>query len=253
MLAKLGHEVALAENGQLALEVVRKGGVDVVLLDVQMPVMDGLETAHQLVKEFPRKRRPRVIGLTANALAGDRERCLAAGMDDYLTKPLQLPELKQALGEAPHDRERTAAEVIDPHVASQLRFRFDPRQLTALLEQTSEQLSSGCAALPLAFEARDFSRVEVLAGELKERCAVVGLVRLYAVLVKIGHDAQKENIPELTRYVGRLEREAAQARKAMLRLASSRSRVLSTATESSVTDTPVLAAGRVERSGHRWP
>lgn len=253
MLAKLGHEVALAENGQLALEAVRKGGVDVVLLDVQMPVMDGLETAHQLVKEFPRKRRPRIIGLTANALAGDRERCLAAGMDDYLTKPLQLPELKQALGEAPHDRERTAAEVIDPHVASQLRFRFDPLQLTLLLEQTSEQLSSGCAALPLAFEARDFSRIEVLAGELKERCAMVGLVRLYAVLLKIEHDARKENVPELTRYVGRLEREGEQARKALLRLASSRSGVLPAVLEGGVTDTPVLAAGRVERSGHRGP
>jgi CheY-like chemotaxis protein len=215
-------ELTEVENGKLAVEAVLKGKVDVLFLDVQMPVMDGLEAARQIVKLVPRKRRPRIIGLTANALAGDREKCLAAGMDDYLPKPVQIQDLARVLGASPRDSQNTGtvAEVIDPHVASQLRARYAPSELANLLDLISSQISADCAAIVQAFSRQDIAAVEVTAARLKERCATVGLVRLYAVLTKIEQDAGKKNLDELTRYVGRLEREGEQGKKAILRLSS---------------------------------
>ena len=79
MLEQLGYEVDIAENGLRALEKLREQPYDVVFLDMQMPELDGLATATRIVEEWPRARRPRLIALTANAVSGNRERCLAAG------------------------------------------------------------------------------------------------------------------------------------------------------------------------------
>jgi PAS domain S-box-containing protein len=96
ILAKLGYESAVADNGVQALELVRRHRYDLVLMDLQMPEMDGLEATRRIVAEVPPTERPRIVAMTANALPGDRERCLQAGMDDYLAKPI-LPADVQAL------------------------------------------------------------------------------------------------------------------------------------------------------------
>ncbi|HRP29986.1 MAG TPA: response regulator, partial [Burkholderiaceae bacterium] len=70
---------------------------DVVLMDVQMPEMDGLEAARRITAQWQAGARPRIVAMTANAMAGDREACLAAGMDDYVTKPIRVDALVQAL------------------------------------------------------------------------------------------------------------------------------------------------------------
>ena len=70
---------------------------DVVLMDVQMPEMDGLEASRRIIEKWPESGRPRIVAMTANAMQGDREMCLAAGMDDYLTKPIRVDRLVEAL------------------------------------------------------------------------------------------------------------------------------------------------------------
>jgi CheY-like chemotaxis protein len=70
-------------------------------MDVQMPEMDGLEAARRITAAYPIERRPRIVAMTANAMQGDREDCLAAGMDDYLTKPIRIQSLVDALSHAP--------------------------------------------------------------------------------------------------------------------------------------------------------
>lgn len=99
MLTKLGHTVDVVSDGSQAVAALDNGTYDAVLLDVQMPVMDGLEATAEICRRHPEASRPPIIALTANALAGDRERCLEAGMDSYLAKPIRLGLLVATLDE----------------------------------------------------------------------------------------------------------------------------------------------------------
>ncbi|KDE04850.1 hypothetical protein, variant [Microbotryum lychnidis-dioicae p1A1 Lamole] len=94
-LESAGHQVEIVENGALALEAVKRGFYDIVLMDLSMPVMSGME-ATQIIRRFEEtnglERLP-IVALTAHAMLGDREKCIEAGMDDYLTKPLRKPDL----------------------------------------------------------------------------------------------------------------------------------------------------------------
>jgi CheY-like chemotaxis protein len=97
LLQQMGYRADLASNGLEAIESVRRQDYDVLLMDVQMPEMDGLEAARRITAAAPAGARPRIVAMTANAMQGDREACLAAGMDDYLTKPIRVEHLVQAL------------------------------------------------------------------------------------------------------------------------------------------------------------
>jgi signal transduction histidine kinase/CheY-like chemotaxis protein/tetratricopeptide (TPR) repeat protein len=97
LLSQMGYAADVAGNGLLAIEAVERQTYDVVLMDVQMPEMDGLEASRRITAKYPPRQRPRIVAMTANAMQGDREECLAAGMDDYLTKPIRVDELVQAL------------------------------------------------------------------------------------------------------------------------------------------------------------
>jgi len=97
LLSQMGYRADLASNGLEAIRAVERQSYDVILMDVQMPEMDGLEATHQLCAQIPAQQRPRIIAMTANAMQGDREMCLQAGMDDYLSKPIHVDELVTAL------------------------------------------------------------------------------------------------------------------------------------------------------------
>jgi CheY-like chemotaxis protein/anti-sigma regulatory factor (Ser/Thr protein kinase) len=121
LLASWGHEVAVAENGQEAVERWQEGSFDVILMDVQMPVLDGLDATRR-IRELERGRGGRIpiVAMTARAMKGDRESCLDAGMDDYVSKPVRKPELYRELsrfgadaGEISATDADAAASVID--------------------------------------------------------------------------------------------------------------------------------------------
>ncbi|XOZ34069.1 ATP-binding protein [Halomonadaceae bacterium KBTZ08] len=96
MLRKLGHEVTIRENGEQALDYLQQYSCDVVLMDCQMPVMDGFEATRQLRGMAGLETLP-IIAVTANAMEGDREQCLNAGMNDYLTKPYSIDAMREVL------------------------------------------------------------------------------------------------------------------------------------------------------------
>jgi CheY-like chemotaxis protein len=98
MLKKIGYQADVVMNGLEAIETLEKSVYDVVLMDLQMPKMDGLEATRHIINHFPVDRRPQIIAMTANAMEGDREICLEAGMNDYITKPIKIEQLAQALG-----------------------------------------------------------------------------------------------------------------------------------------------------------
>ena len=97
MIGQLGFRAEVATNGMEALERLRQHPYDVVFMDVMMPQLDGLEATRRLRRELPEGQQPRVIALTARALRSDREACLAAGMDGFLSKPVRLEDLASVL------------------------------------------------------------------------------------------------------------------------------------------------------------
>jgi CheY-like chemotaxis protein/HPt (histidine-containing phosphotransfer) domain-containing protein len=97
VLNKLGYRADVANNGIEVLKALEQKIYDVLFLDVQMPEMDGLEAARKICERWPADKRPKIIAMTGNALLGDREKCLTAGMDDYISKPVRIAELQAAL------------------------------------------------------------------------------------------------------------------------------------------------------------
>jgi PAS domain S-box-containing protein len=110
LLKKIGYRADVTANGLEALEALDREHYDVVLMDVQMPEMDGLEATRHIHRRWPQGPRPHVIAVTANARQEEREACLAAGMDDYLSKPIRMEELAAALSRCrPHNATRSPA------------------------------------------------------------------------------------------------------------------------------------------------
>lgn len=106
-LARLGYRIDTAANGVEVLQALQRQSYDVILMDVQMPEMDGLEATHLIRTQWPPEQQPTIIAMTAHALAGDAENFMAAGMDDYISKPFQLEQMVHALEhsqEASHRR-----------------------------------------------------------------------------------------------------------------------------------------------------
>jgi PAS domain S-box-containing protein len=97
MLQRLGYRADLAANGREALEAVQRQRYDLVFMDVQMPDMDGLQAAREIRSSVDEGRRPRIVAMTANASTNDRDNCFAAGMDDFLTKPVRSEDLRTAI------------------------------------------------------------------------------------------------------------------------------------------------------------
>jgi CheY-like chemotaxis protein len=96
MLKQLGYRPDVVANGQEVLEALERQRYDVVLMDVRMPEMDGIE-ATQRLKEKLAADCPRIVAMTASAMRADRERCLAAGMDDFVSKPIKIEDVEAAI------------------------------------------------------------------------------------------------------------------------------------------------------------
>jgi CheY-like chemotaxis protein len=99
LLGKLGHQITIAGNGKLAVEEFEGSAFDLILMDVQMPVMDGLDATREIRRlERGRNIRVPIIAMTAQTMEGDRDNCFAAGMDGFASKPIRLPELLATIG-----------------------------------------------------------------------------------------------------------------------------------------------------------
>ena len=97
ILERMGYQADLATNGIEVLDLMTRRRYDLVLMDVHMPEMDGLEATRRIRERWPQSERPKIIAMTANAMEEDRKRCLDAGMDDYLSKPVQARQLQAAV------------------------------------------------------------------------------------------------------------------------------------------------------------
>jgi len=131
LLRHLGYRADVVGNGAEAVEALERQDYPVILMDMQMPEMDGLEATRRLRRRFRGANAPWIIAMTANAMPGDRERCLDAGMDDYVPKPIELEVLARALAAASEQvaARRGGGAVIDPARIGQLRAIDDEASL----------------------------------------------------------------------------------------------------------------------------
>jgi PAS domain S-box-containing protein len=168
-----GHQVVLAENGREALDAVARETFDLVLMDVSMPVMDGLEATRLLrAGERGTGRHLRIVAVTANVVKGDRDACLAAGMDGYLGKPFQMADLRAALrGEARGSPPRESPS-FDP---AELLHRLDNNRelVKSIVELFHVEGPNQLTAVRVALDAGDAKGVERAAHTLKGAVALL--------------------------------------------------------------------------------
>jgi signal transduction histidine kinase/CheY-like chemotaxis protein/HPt (histidine-containing phosphotransfer) domain-containing protein len=224
ILEKRGHAVTLAWNGREALSALGAGTFDAVIMDVQMPEMDGFETTAAIrAAEKDTGAHVPIVALTAHALKGDREACLAAGMDEYLTKPIRTPELFEAIarlsGDAravpppallpgPDPRRPFAPEVILGRVGG------DRVLLRELVDLFLEQASGTVAEMALALDEGDAGRLERAAHLLRGSASNFGpgaVPRSALVLEQMGRsgvlDGASPRLAELSRDLEDLSRD----------------------------------------------
>jgi CheY-like chemotaxis protein len=202
MLQRLGCDAMHAGNGVEALDALEKQDFDVVLMDCQMPVMDGFIATRKLrERELAKKKEPtRVVALTANALAGDREACLAAGMNDYLAKPFTLAQLRNIL--LPSNVSRSAANKVTlDHSAIEAVRQLDPdgndRLLARLIALYRDDSSQLLADIDNAMKASDAEAVARAAHTLKSSSANLGATNVAAIARQIEHAARGGDLKDL--------------------------------------------------------
>jgi two-component system, sensor histidine kinase and response regulator len=209
MLQRLGCDAMHAGNGVEALDALEKQDFDVVLMDCQMPVMDGFIATRKLrEREVAKKKEAtRVVALTANALAGDREACLAAGMNDYLAKPFTLAQLRNIL--LPSKVSRSAANKITlDHSAIEAVRQLDPdgndRLLSRLIALYRDDSSQLLADIDNAMKTSDAEGVARAAHTLKSSSANLGATNVAAIARQIEHSARGGDLNDLASSVTKL-------------------------------------------------
>ena len=216
-LERMGYRADVAANGLEVLDALARQPYDVVLMDVQMPELDGLEASRRIGRELPHARRPYIIAMTANAMQGDRELCLAAGMDDYISKPVRVEELVAALERSttlrhahkPHEAEATAPEaLIDQATLDRLLQSLgdgDPAILVELIELFLAETPKQIGELRHALLAQNVTEVARAVHTLKANAAILGADALTALSAELealagqGHlQRVQARLPELT-------------------------------------------------------
>jgi len=192
-LEHMGYRADMVANGLEALEAVRRQRYDVILMDVQMPELDGLEATRRIRAEFDDLSRPWILAMTANAMREDRRACAEAGMDDYLSKPLRIEELQTALERAARWQAASQdASALDPAVVGTLMGMRRPGQppiLMKLLETFRRDTPGLIESVGRAIAEGNSSAMSGAAHSLKGSCLTLGardLGELAALIEEIG-------------------------------------------------------------------
>jgi CheY-like chemotaxis protein len=202
MLVKRGHEVHVAGNGREALDAVRERDYDVVLMDIQMPEMDGFE-ATEAIRALPKGKDLPIIGLTAHALSGERERCLARGMSEYLAKPFKAHELfalvesgAEQRAEVPATPPAAVPPVDIEGFRATLREAGAEEALYSIVDTYVRQAPDRLAALAAAVASGTGADIAKAAHVFRGASATIGARALAELLAQIETVARAGNIEE---------------------------------------------------------
>ncbi len=203
LLNRLGQQARIVSNGAEALAAVTAERFDLVLMDVLMPVMDGLTATRRIRAEVPPDNQPRIVAMTATVLLEDREACFAAGMDDYLPKPVRLEDLATAVRRIAGDHASALEEMPPVAQAPEPTADIDPSVLLAMTERLGERAASfraglvstycaesadQAAALVASAAAGDTEGAGRVAHTLKSSSAALGATLLAAFCAELEQD-----------------------------------------------------------------
>ena len=214
-LSKRGHMVTVTDNGKLAVEAFEKHDFDIVLMDIQMPEMDGFEaTAAIRQKELSNGRHIPIIAMTAHAMKGDREKCLASGMDAYISKPIHIEELLQVTegltrNRGPIDRtaesvQLTASADLD---AALLRVEGDEALLSDLARLFCEECPKMMAAIQHGIEYKNAESLERAAHSLKGSLSTFAAAQAFELASKLERLGRSRDLEDVESVFASLDAE----------------------------------------------
>ena len=215
LLEGQGHTVTLVNNGKEAVAATGAQEFDMVLMDVQMPEMDGLEATEQIrAREQSNDGRLPIIAMTAHALKGDRERCLGAGMDSYVAKPIRAEELFQAIDAIFSDGKRAPATEVPRDVVNWTEAlqaaQGDPKVLKSMTEAALEEIPRLMGAVRDALANGDRTKLRLTAHTLKGSMRYFGAFQICERAAKLEDMGRKGDLTDSETILGDLEAEVTQ-------------------------------------------
>jgi PAS domain S-box-containing protein len=215
LLDQLGYRADVASNGFEALQALERQPYDVVLMDVQMPELDGLDASRRISERWPREDRPRIIAMTANAMPEDREACLAAGMDDYVAKPIRPNELAEALsrakplGEKDEVRSDGASVCFDTAALESLRELGGDDFLAEVIETFLADAPTLLGTLRRSLHEEDADELRRAAHTLKSNGFTLGVERFADLCQELERRARSGALDGAAEIIDRIDREYA--------------------------------------------
>jgi CheY-like chemotaxis protein len=209
-LQKLGFRADAVANGREAVEALERIPYDVVLMDCQMPEMDGYEAAVEIRRREGETKHTIIVAMTANALQGDREKCIAAGMDDYISKPVKSEELAKVLERvfagSNNDKDEVScvAKEFSPPVDMARLHDAMGNELFEIVDIYLVQMSENLEKLRAAIDTGNAGEVDLIAHNCagtSANCGMVSLVRPLRELEQMGREACLDGAQALSRQV----------------------------------------------------
>jgi CheY-like chemotaxis protein/HPt (histidine-containing phosphotransfer) domain-containing protein len=234
MLRKAGYFVDAVENGQLAVETLEKQGYDLVLMDIQMPVMDGYQATAAIREMEGDKKHTTIIAMTAHAMEGDREKCINAGMDDYLSKPINPQELFKTITkwvrpkledefseEPPLPEEARTAQVIKSQQGAPLidmeaamaRFGNDRDFFREMAEEFLNYVPEQIKVLEEAVQSDDTDSVQKTAHSIKGAAGNLSAQKIFSLALIIENKGRSKDIADVSPLIEDMKTEISAVQK----------------------------------------
>ncbi|MGH2868121.1 MAG: GAF domain-containing protein [Solirubrobacteraceae bacterium] len=225
LLERLGYRADVASNGLLALEALEQQPYDVILMDVQMPELDGLDASRRICERWPPESRPHIIAMTANALPEDREACFAAGMNDYVAKPIRADELTAALKRAQPLRNRGAgsnqSEIsLETAALQNLRDLGGVEFLTEVVDVFLADAPPLITSLRSSLEREDTEELRRAAHTLKSNGSTLGAMTFAELCRTVEQHAKDGRLDAVSPLVDQIEQEYRTLQEALASLRS---------------------------------
>ncbi|WP_414625039.1 ATP-binding protein [Calothrix sp. CCY 0018] len=237
MLQRMGYQADIANNGLEALTALRCQSYDVVLMDMQMPEMDGMTATHYICQEWDISVRPRIIALTASAMLSNKENYLKSGIDDYLAKPFRIEELMQVLNKCRTNREQISkpSKVSHAESCSKNNSTIDTAALQEIyriadfncgvnakdflletIDDYLEETPKFLEEIRVAFSENNFKTLQLLVHTLSSSSATLGASKLATLCTQLEIMVVSEMREEITEQIGKIEAEYENVKSALM-------------------------------------